>query len=172
MEQRTILKTLTISTTIVGISWAVFALITYFFANFSIGEIEKATFILFPHIAFFVMFISGIFLLGVCYLKKLKYEQEKEKLEDEYDRKREWEEFQFNLYQPERNYRETLDNQQFQLKQHEKDFEKDRQTQIFYLLASGLKLNEKQSPDSIKKKLEEIKKGYESFKSLIESFNN
>jgi hypothetical protein len=167
MEQKTALKKLTASTKIVGIVWIAFALSAFFFKE----EIGKTIFILLPHIMFFVMFLSGILLSGIFYLKKLKYDNEKTKLADGFSNKKDWEQSQYELHQQERDYREKLDKQQFQLKQREKDFEEEKQNQIFYLLASGLKLKKEQSPDEIKKNWEEIKKGYESFKSLMDKFN-
>jgi hypothetical protein len=100
MEQKTALKKLTASTKIVGIVWIAFALFAYF-----CEEKGETIFIVFPHIMFFVIFL----LSAIFHLKNLRYSDEKERLEGEYQRKENWEEFQYNLYKEERLEKQKYD---------------------------------------------------------------
>ena len=119
---------------VIGSAWCVFGIIFYLFDVFvKISSKEHGELILIcVHIAFFVFFICSLLFSYIAFAVKAKIVAKEKLTEDEYKRKKEWEEFQYGLNKPEREFRQNIEKEKwknenekfhFELKKEQEDIE-------------------------------------------------
>ena len=148
---------------IIGCVWCAFGLSCYFIDVFckTLSGKYGLPILLCVHIAFFIFFFCSILFSYLAFKQNIKRVADKKLKEDDYQRKEKWEKFQYELNEPERQFR-----QHFELKKWEA--ERENNSQVFHLLAFALSDQSIFSDNKTnEEKLKQIEKKYELLKNTI-----